>query len=44
MKIKKKLFFPALVILITIIIAVVINLNAVQRNVEIIYKFSILNN
>lgn len=41
MKIKKKLFFPALVILITIIIAVVINLNAVQRNVEIIYNFCI---
>ncbi len=41
MKIEKKLFFSALVILIAIIVAVIVNLNVVQKNVEIIYDFCI---
>lgn len=41
MKIEKKLFFPSLVILFIIIIAVMVNLDAVQKGVGIVYNFCI---
>lgn len=41
MKLEKKLFFPALLILCTVIVLVVTNLSAVQQAVDFVYDFCI---